>query len=112
MDLISEPTFTEETVTDIDIGFSNGFVKPLTLRADDILQKHENGGITIRYASGEILGLPARHIAWTSERTRIIRRPIRGTPTAKDSSPPAASPAPQPAAVPSAPFQQNPLDTP
>lgn len=88
MEILSEPAYTEETVTDLDIGFSNGAVKQLTLRANDHLTKSAEATIVVFGGiNGEMIGFNNRHVAWMSERRRVIRTPVKGAPTAKGSSP-------------------------
>jgi hypothetical protein len=86
MDIVS-PLFTEETVTDIDVEFSSGRVKELTLfPADSYVDTP--GGIDVNIAiPREAISLNKAHIAWYSIRERVIRRPIAKPITADSQSP-------------------------
>lgn len=90
MEVHSEPDFTEETVTDLDLGFSTGLVKQLTLYKDDSYSISPDE-IQVNFAAGEDLTVNRAHVAWFSERQRVVRTPVKKSPTAKGNTPAPAS---------------------
>ena len=70
MDIISEQTYTEETVTDYEFAFSGGEPLLLTLKEGD---SYINGLVTMANPAGTIHILP-QLMLWMSKRTRVIKR--------------------------------------
>lgn len=74
MDVISEPGFTEETVTDLGFMFSGCPPLELTLREGDTYDPIE--GVITLHNPPETIRLFTGHLCWGSQRTRVIRTPI------------------------------------
>lgn len=93
MDIVSPPAVIEETVTDIDIGFS-GSIRSLTLRAaDSYALTGDTLEVTIQDPF-EIITFFRPQMQWYSRRQRVMRRPvktavIRSTPVPATVCPPA-----------------------
>ena len=77
MEIISEPAYTTEEVTDFDIVYVGGLTDMLTLRADDRLQyKERTIEITIAQPE-EIITIVLANVLSYKTRDRVIRRPIK-----------------------------------
>lgn len=77
MEIKSEPGFTEENVTDIDVWFASGRYKELTLGPNDSYVDN-NAGIDVEIAQPkESMSLNKLHIEAYSIRPRVQRRPIK-----------------------------------
>ena len=86
MDIVSDPAFTEETVTDFDIVTSTGLF-PITCRAHDTVDFHstqygEPGIVFVCLEPPETTIFFSRQIIGMRIRSRIIRRPVK-TPTGR-----------------------------
>ena len=77
MEIVSEPTYTEETVTDLDIVFAGGESLLLTLREGDTYVNNLDA-ITVTYKDpkGGTSDIFKRNLLWVNERTRVERRPV------------------------------------
>ena len=75
MDLISKPELVEEEVTDLDIAFTAGPVRQLTLRKGDSIEPSERLLVMTFEDSGEIVTINRAHVLWYSLRGRTERRP-------------------------------------
>jgi hypothetical protein len=77
MELISQPETLEETVTDIDLIFSNGSNDTLTLRPADSWEiGSETIFITIA-SPAETITYFKRHIIGLRMRERVVKRPVK-----------------------------------
>ena len=76
MQLVSEPEFTEETVTDLDIWTTTGML-PLTLHEGDTIEETDYGIlVSFKREPVEVLKFYWAHIVYTASRQRIVRRPV------------------------------------
>ena len=82
MDIVSEPTYTEETVTDYEFAFCGGEPLLLTLKEGD---SYINGLVTMANPAGTIHILP-QLMLWMSKRTRVVRRALAVKPGAQSLS--------------------------
>lgn len=80
MDLISEPAFTEEHVTDFDIVYKGGLTDMLTLRPNDTVVETETRIIITIAQPPEVIKVIVANVLSSRERPRIIRRPIKLAP--------------------------------
>lgn len=85
MDIISEPAFTEETVTDWEFNFVGGEPLNITLRTGDSFDRADTAtGVLVLHLveprKGDIQ-VHYRNVTWISTHTRVIRTPIAGPPT-------------------------------
>ncbi len=88
MDIVSEPAFTEETVYDYDVWLPSGTTLSFTVRFEDEFTVDDEGTdlervhIVSKNPSEEIV-IWARHIACSSLRKRVIRKPVTAGPSAQ-----------------------------
>ena len=75
MKIMSEPSFTEETVTDLDFAFLNG-MRSITLRATDTIADHLTHIVMNLSNPQETFVVYRAHLLWYSSRTRTIRTPV------------------------------------
>ncbi len=79
MDIISEPGFTTETVTDLDVAFLNG-IRSLTLHPEkgDLLDVQRNDVLVVTFVTPpETVRLFVHQILWYSVRDRIVKTPVK-----------------------------------
>lgn len=72
----SPPAFTEETVTDLDVGFASGEVRSFTLRSGDSLRHTDDALLLTIGSPAEVIQIYTRQVAWVSERSRTVKTPI------------------------------------
>jgi hypothetical protein len=75
MEIVSPPAVIIETVTDLDVGFSDVDVKTYTLYAVDSFVETPDA-IVVQWGMGTVT-LYRRHIRWYSTRQRTITRPVK-----------------------------------
>jgi hypothetical protein len=79
MDIKSEATYTEETVTDLEFHFSGGEPEFFTLREGDTYVNNADA-VTITLAhpdrNGGTVDIFKRNLLWASERKRVVKRAL------------------------------------
>ena len=75
MQIISAPATKDEQVTDLEIGFTSGLVRQLTLRAADREWTDDHKLFVVQ--GTEQIMFNVANAAWISRRSRTIRTPLR-----------------------------------
>jgi len=88
MEIISTPATVDETVTDLDIGFTSGLVKSFVIHPGDKFKTGATEIIIMTRKPAETIVINRAHVAWHGTQERVVSHPVNSTKTGATPTPP------------------------